>query len=95
MGEVASTIALKEKVKWLLHIDADEMFYAPGYADITQHFRLLSEQGFDQAVYLNYEGVPISLQATPDYFRHINQFKRNQIMLNTDVRAYIIEYRMT
>lgn len=79
-AEIGLELALKDGISWLLHIDADELFYAPDYNNIHEHFEQLHRQNFDQAVYLNYEGVPEQLESE-NFFKTITLFKQNTITI--------------
>lgn len=58
---------------WLLHIDADELFYVPG-GDAAAHFAALAVRPPDVATYLNFEAVP-EAEETGDFFRSVSLFK--------------------
>jgi hypothetical protein len=60
-------------IDWLLHIDHDELF-KPRERNVADHFSKLA--GIDQAIYLNHEAVPESVEVD-DVFRDITLFKRN------------------
>lgn len=74
--EVAVQHALADRIEWLLHIDADELFYAPGQ-DAGTHFARLSATGIERAVYPNLEALPES-EAIDDFFREVTLFKSNR-----------------
>jgi hypothetical protein len=68
-------------IDWLLHIDADELFVVPG-DDAGAHFAALDRLGTDQAIYLNHEAVPETLEVG-DMFRTVTLFKRNPAVLHS------------
>jgi len=84
---VAVGLAVEAGLAWLLHLDADELFHAPGRADgdVRPHFASLSEQGVHCLTYPNLEAVP---EADPPPrtcpFLSVSLFKRNPRMLHTD-----------
>jgi hypothetical protein len=73
--EVAVQRALHEDIEWLLHIDADELFHAPGQM-APGHFAQLSAAGIERAVYPNLEALP-EREAIVDFFREVTLFKAN------------------
>ena len=77
--EVAVQRALADNVDWLLHIDADELFHAPGQ-DAPTHFGFLSSAGVERAVYPNLEAVP-ETEDIDDCFREVTLFKTNRNLL--------------
>jgi hypothetical protein len=77
--EVAVQRALDDGIEWLLHIDADELFHAPGQ-DAPTHFARLSAAGIERAVYPNLEALP-EREAIADCFREVTLFKTNAILL--------------
>jgi hypothetical protein len=66
-------------IDWLLHIDHDELFVVTGN-DAAAHFRALDRLGTDQAIYLNHEAVPETLEVD-NMFRTVTLFKRNPSVL--------------
>lgn len=58
---------------WLLHIDADELFYSPGES-AAQHFARLDDFDADTILYDNLEGMT-ETDETPDPFREVTLFK--------------------
>jgi hypothetical protein len=59
--------------EWLLHIDADELFYSPDET-VPAHFARLRSQPFETLAYLNYEAVP-ERDDIGDFFREADLFK--------------------
>lgn len=74
--EVAVQWALAAGHDWLLHIDADELFYCPGQ-DAGLHFARLAAQGIDRAVYPNLEALSETTEVG-DFFRAVTLFKNNR-----------------
>lgn len=83
----AAALAGHANVGWLLHIDADELFFLP--TDITmaaaaRHFEALTGQGYTHAQFLNDEVIPAKLEKMESYFDKEWFFKKNIMM--PDVR---------
>ena len=45
-------------IAWLLHIDADELFYPPTGTDVSSHFKQLGAAGVQALTYANLEALP-------------------------------------
>lgn len=73
-AEHAMTLARAKGLDWLLHIDADELFYAPD-GDAAAHFAAFALAPPDLATYANYEAVPETEDAA-DFFRSVTLFKK-------------------
>jgi hypothetical protein len=73
-AEHAINLALGKGLRWLLHIDADELFYAPGGTTV-EHFASLETKRIDTVTYLNYEAVP-EREEIADFFCEVSVFKR-------------------
>lgn len=71
--EHAISLARAKGLDWLLHIDADELFYAPD-SDVAAHFAALATTPADVASYANFEAVP-EAEDTGDFFRTVTLFK--------------------
>src|SRR5262249_30170823 len=56
-AEHAMNVARTMGFDWLLHIDADELFYVPN-GDAEAHFASLATARADLASYANFEAVP-------------------------------------
>jgi len=71
--------AEKHSVSWLVHIDADELFYDPSEPlDVRGHFARASAAGVGAFDYRNHEAVPESSSAGDgDTFRECTLFRRN------------------
>jgi hypothetical protein len=72
---VGLDLARRDGIRWLLHIDSDELFY-PGKGDAREHFQLLDDLSIGQARYINHEAVPVR-DEHEDFFAEITLFKRN------------------
>lgn len=73
--EIALELAREKGLDWLLHIDIDELFYAPG-RQVGEYFQALSDRGIRYVRYLNYEGIP----EKPDidnFFSEVTLFKKH------------------
>jgi hypothetical protein len=73
-AEHAMSLARAMGFDWLLHIDADELFYVPG-GDAAAHFASLATMPAEVATYANFEAVP-ETEDTGDFFRTVTLFKR-------------------
>ena len=71
----AMAIAAKRKLDWMLHIDADELFFPGHGGDARAHFAGLEASGVDTFVYMNFEAVPEALGIV-DPFQEVTLFKR-------------------
>lgn len=78
-GEIALARAREMGLDWLLHIDADELFFTPTES-VEAHFDWLQRSEFDVAIYPNHEGIPERADAA-DYFREVTLFKRNAVTM--------------
>ncbi|MEO8132654.1 MAG: glycosyltransferase family 2 protein [Betaproteobacteria bacterium] len=74
--EVAVQLALAAGYDWLLHIDADELFYCPGQ-DAGTHFARLAAGGIERVVYPNLEALSETVEVG-DCFREVTLFKSNR-----------------
>ncbi|KAJ1487588.1 hypothetical protein T484DRAFT_2206602 [Baffinella frigidus] len=83
---VAVKLAREMGVKWLLHIDDDELFYTQ-HLDVQAHFQHLDALPMDQAIYLNMEAVPAKEEVPELHFTAITTFKRNPHVYTKEVRA--------
>jgi hypothetical protein len=69
-------MALTDDLRWLLHIDSDELFgLAPGMS-LHQHFRDLESRGIGQLSYMNHEGVP-QAEDVYDPFLEVTLFRQH------------------
>ena len=71
--ECAMRLARERGYKWLLSIDADELFFSPTER-VSSHFESLTASTFDTINYLNYEAVPVR-EDIRDFFREVDLFK--------------------
>mmetsp|Transcript_8652 Transcript_8652/g.25600 ORF Transcript_8652/g.25600 Transcript_8652/m.25600 type:complete len:396 (+) Transcript_8652:17-1204(+) len=69
-------LAVKRRIEWMLHIDADELFHPNGACDACAHFAELDAAGVDTFVYVNHEAVPEAVGIS-DPFREVTLFKRS------------------
>jgi hypothetical protein len=76
--EHAMNLARAKGLKWLLHIDADELFYAPG-GDAAAHFNWLDGTPIETVSYANFEAVP-ETEETGDFFRDVTLFKKPKLL---------------
>ena len=78
-AEVAVQHALADRIDWLLHIDADELFHC-AEQDVTTHFARLAATGVERAIYPNFEAI-CETDRVHDYFREVTLFKVNRNLL--------------
>jgi hypothetical protein len=75
---LAMELARARGLAWLLHIDADELFFSPGpYSSgpsVPTHFHWADAQKANAIKYWNYEAVPETM-AIDDAFRQVDLFK--------------------
>jgi hypothetical protein len=75
---LAIALARERGFSWLLHIDADELFFSPGQSSSDQsaaeHFRWADAQQANAIKYWNYEAVPEKMEID-DAFREVDLFK--------------------
>jgi hypothetical protein len=71
--EYAMALACQMGFDWLLSIDADELFFAPGES-VSEHFAALASTPIETVSYLNYEAIP-ERDEIGDYFREADLFK--------------------
>ncbi len=79
-AQVAMEMALEQGIDWLLHIDADELFYS-FTESAPEHFRQLADRGVACVSYPNHEAVPERADVD-DFFREVTLFKRNPTTRN-------------
>lgn len=73
---VAISMARERGIGWILHIDADELFYSE--QPVADHFASLSRKGIRRATYLNHEAVPEHAHIK-DPFKEVTLFKNNRV----------------
>ena len=85
--EVALELAAARGVRWLLHIDIDELFFTANDGGVAEHFAMLDRRGVHHMTYLNHEGVPESPDVV-DYFSEVTLFRRHpfRIPLSAETR---------
>lgn len=54
----AMSLAVSQGIRWMLHIDADELFDPGSAGDARAHFAELEEAGVETFCYMNFEAVP-------------------------------------
>ncbi|ADB36946.1 glycosyltransferase family 2 protein [Spirosoma linguale] len=74
--DLALQMAQDAGIDWLLHIDADELFYTPNQS-VSEHFTDLASQGICVARYLNHEAIP-ETDRIQNFFAEVSLFKRNR-----------------
>lgn len=76
--EHAMSLARAMGLGWLLHIDADELFYVPG-GDAAAHFAWLGGTAIETVSYANFEALP-EAEETGDFFRSVTLFKKPKLL---------------
>ncbi|HWY61319.1 MAG TPA: glycosyltransferase family 2 protein [Rhizomicrobium sp.] len=71
--EFAMGLARAAGYRWLLSIDADELFFSPNEA-VAHHFESLTATAYEAINYPNYEAVP-TRENIDDFFREVDIFK--------------------
>lgn len=74
-AEYASILARYIGVKWLLHIDMDEIFYTRELS-VKEHFKYLDGLSITSMTYANHEAVPEKIEIS-DYFAEVTLFRRH------------------
>jgi hypothetical protein len=70
---LAMDMARRKGFDWLLHIDADELFF-PAKQSVAEHFAMARSQSLDSVIYRNFEAVP-QTDEIADPFREVDLFK--------------------
>ena len=70
---LAMALARERGLAWLLHIDADELFFSPEQSAVG-HFDWADAQPVNAIKYWNYEAVPEKMEID-DAFREVDLFK--------------------
>ena len=78
-AEMALQWAHEQGYHWLLHLDPDDLFFCPELL-ACELFRLLATRRIDEAVFLNDEAVPESLEVA-DPFQDVTLFKKNPALV--------------
>ncbi len=76
---VAIEIAQQKGFDWLLHIDADELFYLHSKT-VPAHFQELDDKEIKHITYLNLECAP-ELSNGDNFFEEVTLFKTNESLL--------------
>ncbi|MBO0721502.1 MAG: glycosyltransferase family 2 protein [Blastocatellia bacterium] len=74
---VAIRLSLDKRIDWLLHIDADELFYLPEDQPLRDHFQNLINMNVRRVIYPNFEAVPERTEIG-DFFKEVTLFKVNR-----------------
>lgn len=78
-AEHASLAAREAGLRWLVHIDIDELLYASSKEALVDHFEAMDAAGVGHVTYANHEGVPET--DAVDYFSAVTLFKRNHLVV--------------
>ncbi|MDJ1503292.1 glycosyltransferase family 2 protein [Xanthocytophaga agilis] len=78
--EAAINLSLQLNVSWILHIDVDELFYAPAYNNVKDHFKYMEQQHIQSINYVNYEAI-CEKTYIDNYYKEVTLFKRNPLTL--------------
>lgn len=76
--EHAMNLARGMGLKWLLHIDADELFHLSA-GDAAAHFAWLETTQIETVSYANFEALP-EAEETGDFFRAVTLFKKPKLL---------------
>jgi hypothetical protein len=85
---IAIGMAAEMGIDWLLHIDADELFYSPEMP-VKEHFEALSENKIERSLYYNHEAIPERMDVK-DVFSEVNLFRKNRKVM-TEEQAGVLE----
>jgi hypothetical protein len=89
-AEIAIGMAMAAGHQWLLHLDADELFFCPT-GTVADHLAVLEAEGVDMATYANFEAVPNTMEVS-DPFREVSYFKINPSLLPKWQMRCVVEY---
>ena len=64
-------------LRWLLHLDSDELFHPGACGSAPSHFAALGEQGVACFTYINHEAVPEAANGVTCPFVQLSLFKRH------------------
>lgn len=81
-AELAIEMALEDDIRWLLHIDIDELFYTEG-EDVKAHFHEMDKNNYNQVTYRNHEAVPETFDIN-NSFQEVSLFKKNRTLLSAE-----------
>ena len=87
--------AMEDGVDWLLHLDADELFYLVPPLTLEAHFQALNNDKVGSIIYMNHEGVPEQNENIGDFFHQISLFRRNlnSLTLSNDTHKCVDYWR--
>ncbi|KAJ8602508.1 hypothetical protein CTAYLR_001269 [Chrysophaeum taylorii] len=77
-AEHASIRARERGLRWLVHIDIDELFFASNRRAFLEHFAAMDASEVGHVTYANHEGVPEAGDAV-DYFASVTLFRVNHL----------------
>jgi hypothetical protein len=89
-AQIALSMARREGIGWLLHIDADELFFAED-GDAARHFAGLSALGIGYVIYENHEAL-CETTGCADPFRELTLFKKNPRVIEPGALAQAEPY---
>jgi len=69
--------AKQDGIEWLIHLDADELFYLQPPMTLQEHFTELVRDHVGSIIYMNHEAVPEQSETIGDYFHQVSLFRRN------------------
>jgi hypothetical protein len=70
------SVSPNQAIRWLLHIDIDELFYMDGSITLDEHLEFLDQFGAQAMTYANHEGVPETFDCV-DYFTDVTLFRKH------------------
>jgi hypothetical protein len=82
-AEMCTVLAAKKGLRWILHIDMDELFYCGPLANssaVPLHFASLEAQDVGALTYANHEAVPEAIDCD-DYYQELTLFRRHHFQL--------------
>ncbi|KAL1503227.1 hypothetical protein AB1Y20_011283 [Prymnesium parvum] len=82
----AMALAVRQGLRWLVHLDADELFFPNREGDAAAHFAQLDADGVETFVYMNFEAVPERVGVV-DPFAEVTLFKRSLDLVEPTARA--------
>jgi hypothetical protein len=81
------TEEIYKEIRWLLHIDIDEIFYIDeSILSVDEHFDYLDSINAKTMTYVNHEGVPEQFD-TEDYFATTTLFRRHHFTIGMSPAA--------
>jgi len=82
-AEMCTVLAAKKGLRWILHIDMDELFYCGPLSNssaVPLHFASLEAQDVGALTYANHEAVPEAIDCD-DYYQALTLFRRHHFQL--------------